>query len=60
MKQTKFILETIDIQFLKNLLMEKKFKNMDFLENKYLVLPLHHKVSETQAKYICNLINNII
>ena len=38
----------------------KKFKNMDFLENKYLVLPLHHKVSETQAKYICNLINNII
>ena len=38
----------------------KKFKNMDFLENKYLVLPLHHKVSERQAKYICGLINKII
>jgi len=38
----------------------KKFKNMDFLENKYLVLPLHHKVSESQAKYICNLINKIV
>ena len=38
----------------------KKFKNMDFLENKYLVLPIHHKVSINQAKYICKLINSII
>tara|TARA_B100000945_G_scaffold80826_1_gene62390 strand:+ start:3286 stop:4431 length:1146 start_codon:yes stop_codon:yes gene_type:complete len=38
----------------------KKFKNMDYLENKYLVLPLHHKVSTNDAKYICNLINKII
>jgi len=38
----------------------KKFKNMDFLENRYLVLPLHHKVSENQTRYICNLINKII
>ena len=35
----------------------KKFPNMDFLENKYLVLPLHHKVSTQNAKYICKLIN---
>lgn len=35
----------------------KKFPNMDFLENKYLVLPLHHKVSIQNAKYICRLIN---
>ena len=35
----------------------QKFKNMDYLENKYLVLPLHHKVSVNDAKYICKLIN---
>ena len=44
----------------KKFVIGKKFKNMDFLENKYLVLPLHHKVSESQAKYICNLINRIV
>jgi dTDP-4-amino-4,6-dideoxygalactose transaminase len=36
---------------------EKIFKNMDYLENKYLVLPLHHRVSSSDAKYICKLIN---
>ena len=35
----------------------KKFPNMDYLENRYLVLPLHHKVSINDAKYICKLIN---
>ena len=35
----------------------KKFPNMDYLENRYLVLPLHHKVSVKDAKYICKLIN---
>jgi len=40
-------------KFVKN----QKFKNMDYLENKYLVLPLHHKVSISDAKYICKLIN---
>ncbi len=44
----------------KNFVKGKKFKNMDYLENKYLVLPLHHKVSTHQAKYICDLINKII
>ena len=32
--------------------------NMDFLESKYLVLPLHHKVSENNAYKICEIINN--
>jgi len=35
----------------------KKFPNMDYLENRYLVLPLHHKVSIKDVKYICKLIN---
>ena len=35
----------------------KKFKNMDYLENRYLVLPIHHKVSVQKAKYICKIIN---
>ena len=35
----------------------KKFKNMDYIEDKYLVLPLHHKVSVKDAKYICKIIN---
>ena len=37
-----------------------KFPNMDFIENKYLVLPIHLKVKESDAKYICNLINKLI
>ena len=40
-------------KFVKN----KKFKNMDYIENKYLVLPIHHKVTKRDAKYICKLIN---
>ena len=39
-------------KFVKN----KKFPNMDFLENKYLVLPLHHKVSVADAKFISSII----
>jgi dTDP-4-amino-4,6-dideoxygalactose transaminase len=39
---------------------EQKFKNMDYLEDKYLVLPLHLKVSFSQARYISNLINKLI
>ena len=37
-----------------------KFPNMDFIENKYLVLPLHSKISQSNAKYICKLINKFI
>ena len=35
----------------------KKFPNMDYLENRYLVLPLHHKVTVKDAKFISKLIN---
>ncbi len=38
----------------------KKFPNMDYLENRYLVLPLHHKVSVKDAKHICKLINKYV
>jgi dTDP-4-amino-4,6-dideoxygalactose transaminase len=43
-------------KFVKN----KKFKNMDKVENKYLVLPLHTKMTVTDALKISNLINKII
>ena len=36
------------------------FKNMDMIENKYLVLPIHTKVSVKDANYICKLINSYI
>ena len=39
-------------KFVKN----QKFPNMDFLENKYLVLPLHHKISVSDVKYISSII----
>ncbi len=35
----------------------KKFPNMDYLENRYLVLPLHHKVTVKDAKFISKLVN---
>ena len=38
----------------------QKFKNMDKIENQYLVLPIHTKVSIKDAKYICKLINSFI
>ena len=38
----------------------QKFKNMDYLENKYLVLPLHLKINFSQARYISDLINKLI
>ena len=31
---------------------------MDYIEDKYLVIPLHHKVSTNDALRICNLINS--
>ena len=43
-------------KFVKN----QKFYNMDILENKYLVLPIHHKISEFQARHICKLINKFV
>lgn len=44
----------------KNYVKNVKFPNMDYAENKYLVLPIHHKISEKIAKYIARLINKTI
>ena len=41
-------------KFVKN----KKFKNMDYLENRYLVLPLHHKLKLSDVDYISNIVKN--
>jgi perosamine synthetase len=38
----------------------KKYPNMDYAENKYLAIPVHHKVSIQKAKYIADLINKIV
>tara|TARA_B100001121_G_scaffold244599_1_gene219356 strand:+ start:236 stop:1378 length:1143 start_codon:yes stop_codon:yes gene_type:complete len=38
----------------------KKYPNMDYAENKYLAIPVHHKVSFSKAKYIADLINKIV
>jgi len=43
-------------KFIKN----QKFKNMDKIEDQYLVLPIHTKVSAKDAEYICKLINSYI
>ena len=43
-----------------NFVKGKKFPNMDFAEDKYLAIPVHHKVSTQKAKYIADLINKII
>lgn len=40
-------------KFVKN----QKFNNMDKIENEYLVLPIHTKVTLKDAEYICKLIN---
>jgi dTDP-4-amino-4,6-dideoxygalactose transaminase len=40
-------------KFVKN----QRFKNMDKIENEYLVLPIHTKVTLKDAEYICKLIN---
>ena len=44
----------------KKFVKKQKFHNMDKIENKYLVLPIHTKVSEKDANYICRLINKYI
>lgn len=66
-KLRKYYIETNQVHFrndkysiFKKFTKNKKFKNMDYLENKYLVLPIHHKVSEAKAEYICKLINKFV
>ena len=43
-------------KFVKN----KKFPNMDLYEDKYLVIPLNHKISSKDAYFISNSINKIL
>ena len=38
----------------------KSFPNMDYVEDKYLVLPNHHKITEKKAKYIAQTIDNLL
>ena len=38
----------------------KLFPNMDYVEDKYLVLPNHHKITEKKAKYIAQTIDNLL
>ena len=47
---------TVFKKFIRN----SKFPNMDFIENKYLVLPIHPKITKSKAKNISKLINKII
>ncbi len=44
----------------KQFVKKQKFKNMDSIENKYLVLPIHTKVTVKDANNICKLINSYI
>ena len=44
----------------KKFVKKQSFKNMDKIENQYLVLPIHTKVSVKDAKYICQLINKYV
>ncbi len=39
-------------KFVKN----RKFHNMDYLENRYLVLPLHHKLKISDVDYVCEIV----
>ena len=44
----------------KNFVRGKTFPNMDYIEDKYLVLPNHHKITEQKAKYIAQTIDNLL
>ena len=56
--QTQLTIKIVSNEEIKS--MNKKFKNMDYLQDKYLVLPVHTKVTVNDAKYIVKLINEII
>ncbi len=44
----------------KKFVKKNKFPNMDKIQNNYLVLPVHTKMSVTDAKYISKTINKIL
>ena len=60
LSQTKYISEMISIRYLKKFIKGKSFPNMDYVEDKYLVLPNHHKITEKKAKYIAQTIDNLL
>tara|TARA_B100000787_G_scaffold42317_1_gene30087 strand:- start:857 stop:2008 length:1152 start_codon:yes stop_codon:yes gene_type:complete len=44
----------------KNFIKNKRFPNMDFIEKKYLVLPVHTKMTIADAHYVANMVNKIL
>jgi len=44
----------------KNFIKNKKFPNMDLIEKKYLVLPVHTKMTIVDAHYVANTVNKIL
>jgi dTDP-4-amino-4,6-dideoxygalactose transaminase len=44
----------------KNFVKNKRFPNMDFVEKKYLVLPVHTKMTIADAHYVANMVNKIL
>ena len=44
----------------KDFIKNKKFPNMDFIEKKYLVLPVHTKMTIADAHYVANMVNKIL
>lgn len=66
-KLRSFKIETNQVHFrndkysiFKKFAQNRTFPNMDEIENKYLVLPIHTKVTEQNARYICKIINKYI
>ena len=53
-------IETLNRYWRQKFVKGKKFPNMDYLENRYLVLPLHHKVTVSDAKHISSLVNKYV
>ena len=63
----KFNIETNQVHFrndrysiFKNFIKNKKFPNMDLIEKKYLVLPVHTKMTIVDAHYVANTVNKIL
>ena len=44
----------------KNFTKNKKFPHMDFVEKKYLVLPVHTKMTIADAHYVANTVNKVL
>ena len=44
----------------KDFIKNKKYPNMDFVEKKYLVLPVHTKMTINDAHYVANTVNKIL